>query len=136
MGKQSEIRVGMWGSHQLGSYERAAHPCKMEERVQKVRKVDTRVRMLWVVLDTGEDLWETVEMWMCWTCCLCLYRKTIIEPLGQAIMTEIKISGITIKAVYNDPITLSRSGIRTEKLFSFSHFSCLILYSDKQGIWS
>ena len=81
----------------------------MEDRVWKHMKVLAKSRMLWVALDSAEDLGDTIALWIYWTLWLCLYRVRIMEPLAQKMSTENEISGNTIKATYIEPKIFSRS---------------------------
>jgi len=54
----------------------------MEGTNRKADKVLTRRRRVLVALDLGENLEEALVLHMCWTCCLCPYRKKTMEMLA------------------------------------------------------
>lgn len=56
VGKQAVVSADVFISYQLGLGYLANNGVKAEERVQNDAKVLTRTRMLWVTLNSGEDL--------------------------------------------------------------------------------
>jgi hypothetical protein len=126
VGKHIDIRAVIFTSHWLGWWKWVIQACKMEERVEKVTKVDTRTRMRWAALDSGDAPVDTL-LRMCWTCCLCLCRLTIMEPLEQIMNRENKTSGNTNSAAYNESVT---SSLPTEEQYSKSLlFVMFLLYT-------
>ena len=81
----------------------------MQDRVWKHMKVLPKSRMLWVTLDSVEDLGDTLALGIYWARWLCLYRVRIMEPLAQKMSTENETSGNTTKAVYIEPEMFLRS---------------------------
>lgn len=66
----------------------------------------TRTRILWVAVDSGEHLAESLLPRMYLTCCLCLCRMETMEPLAQIMSPRHKTSGNDNIAASTDNMSL------------------------------